>query len=278
MIRALQRVSPSLQRMAMNLQYVSDIHLEFHDKKNVGALQPDMFVKPGATPYLALCGDIGIPELAAYRTFLQWCSTKWRHVFLVAGNHEYYNYRLDEPTTMEQKKTLIREICGALPNVHFLDQGVYTLAEENIEVLGCTLWSHIPPETRTTAITYMNDFRQIAGMTAGRFNELHESDRTWLLAQLRRCEEESKKAVVLTHYLPSPQLIADKYKGHPLNCCFASDSEDLIQWPAAVWICGHSHTGVYKTINGVVCCMNPHGYPAERVDTRNREAILTLWP
>jgi hypothetical protein len=71
----------------MMIQYVSDIHLEFHDKMNTGSLQPLLFVKPVA-PYLVLAGDIGVPDLKGYSVFLQWCSENWNAVFLVAGNHE----------------------------------------------------------------------------------------------------------------------------------------------------------------------------------------------
>jgi predicted phosphodiesterase len=276
MIRRLSYPFP-ISYISMNIQYVSDIHLEFHDKKNRGQIQADMFVKPSGAPYLALCGDIGIPELPAYKTFLEWCSPRWKKVFLVAGNHEYYHYRLNEQFTMDQKKEHIRTICADLPNVHFLDRSVHKLEEEGIDVLGCTLWSHIPEEKKQTALMYMNDFRQME-ITVERFNELHQADRAWLLTQLKRCETEGKKALVLTHYLPSFQLIAEKYKGHSLNCCFASDSEDLVQWPACGWICGHSHTGVRKVINGVPCALNPHGYPAESVATRERDAILILEP
>ena len=77
--------------MTFSMQYVSDIHLEMHDKYNEGVITPSMFLKPSA-PYLALCGDIGIPELKAYDVFLGWCSNNYEKVFLIAGNHEYYNY------------------------------------------------------------------------------------------------------------------------------------------------------------------------------------------
>ena len=74
----------------MRIQYISDLHLEMY-KENVS---PDLFTKlirPEA-PYLALCGDIGIPDFVNYENFLNWCSRRWTKVFLVAGNHEYYNW------------------------------------------------------------------------------------------------------------------------------------------------------------------------------------------
>lgn len=264
----------------MNIQYVSDIHLEFHDKQNKGQIQPDMFVKPAA-PYLALVGDIGIPELESYKVFLGWCSRHWKEVFLVAGNHEYYNHRCPVKSDMQSKCELIRKICQGLPNVHFLNRESYYLPEFNLRILGCTLWSAIPDCLFEKAITYMNDSRQIlkekdVPFTPWLFSELHEKETQWLNQEIHKCELTNEKCLVLTHYLPSFALIHDKYKGNPMNACFASDCDDLFRPPVVGWICGHTHTGMKVYIHGIPCVINPVGYPSETVETRDRQAILTL--
>jgi hypothetical protein len=264
----------------MLFQYVSDIHLEFHDKHNTGSLQPDMFVKPVA-PYLVLAGDIGIPELKSYPVFLNWCSSNWKHVFLVAGNHEYYNVRCPLKSDMATKKEQIRGVCETLPNVHFLDCSSYYLPEENLRILGCTLWSEIPDCIREKVITYTNDARQILHQKDTPFipsamSDTHLKEKQWLNQEIHQCELTNEKCLVITHYLPSFQLIHEKYKGHSMNACFASECDDLFRPPVVAWICGHTHTGMRLRIHGVPCVINPYGYPHEDVETRDRAATIGL--
>lgn len=264
----------------MLIQYVSDIHLEFHDKQNKGSIEPSMFVKPVA-PTLVLAGDIGAPELKSYGVFLSWCSSNWNHVFLVAGNHEFYNVRCPVKSDMASKKEKIREVCSAFPNVHYLDCSSYYIAEENLRVLGCTLWSAIPECLSEKAITYMNDARQILHLKDVPFtpwvqSEQHTKEKQWLNQEIHKCEMTNERCLVITHYLPSFVLIHDKYKGSPLNVCFASECDDLFRPPVQAWICGHTHTGMKVSIHGIPCYVNPYGYPHESVETRNREATLVL--
>jgi predicted phosphodiesterase len=267
-------------KMTFNLQYVSDIHLEAHDKRDTGSISPEMFVKPSA-PYLALCGDISIPDLKSYDAFLEWCSSRWEKIFLVAGNHEYYNFRCKEKTDMAAKKKKLEEIVAKYPNIHFLECSSYYLEEYNLRILGCTLWSDTSIGDRIKILTYMNDGRSIRyqgeyPLLPEMMTELHLDQYEWLYEEINKAEERKEQVVVLTHYMPSFQLVAEKYQDNPLNMCFASDCEELMRPPVKAWICGHSHTGVKKEINGVLCLMNPFGYPGERVDSRSREAVLTL--
>lgn len=264
----------------MNIQYISDIHLEFHDKHNTGALHPDMFVTPVA-PYLVLAGDIGIPDLMSYPVFLSWCSRHWKEVFLVAGNHEYYNMRCPVKTDMASKNELLQTICDGLPNVHFLNCSSYLIPETNVRILGCTLWSDIPDCLSEKVITYTNDARQIYHLKDVPFtpwaqSEEHKRQKQWLNQEIQKCDLTNERCLVVTHYLPSFALIHEKYKGSPLNACFASDCDDLFQPPVVAWMCGHTHTGMKILIHGIPCLVNPHGYPNETVETRNRKAVFTI--
>lgn len=264
----------------MSIQYISDIHLEFHDRQNKGSISPEMFVTPVA-PYLVLAGDIGIPELESYKVFLSWCSQKWKQVFLVAGNHEFYNVRLPTKSDMATKKSLLRALCEALPNVYFLDCTSVYLPELNLRVLACTLWSEIPDCVREKAILYMNDSKQILQTSTTPFlpeaiSEVHQKEKQWLNQEIHKCELTNERCLVITHYLPSYSLIHEKYQGHFLNACFASDCEDLFRPPVVGWICGHTHTGGRHTLHGIPCVLNPYGYPEEGVETRDRKAVLTL--
>lgn len=264
----------------VSIQYLSDIHLEHHDKRNEGYLIPSMFIKPSA-PYLALCGDIGNPDLMAYGAFLAWCSRSFELVFLVAGNHEYYNYRSPQESDISRKKETIRNLISKYKNILFLDCSSHYLAKHNLRILGCTLWSDTSLEKDSTIMRYMNDTRNILAegdehLVPKRMTSLHFEEKAWLNSQIDLAKGRGEDVLVLTHYLPSFKLIHEKYKDNPLNVCFASDCEDLLREPVKGWICGHSHTGVQMELNGVKCLMNPYGYPGERVETRTSTAILCL--
>ncbi len=266
--------------MNFKIQYVSDIHLEFHDKYNEGQITPSMFLKPSA-PYLALCGDIGIPELRAYETFLAWCSQEYEKVFIVAGNHEYYTYRCPIKNDMPTKQKRIREIVSQYPNIYFLDCNSYYEENYNLRILGCTLWSDVSLADERQIIKYMNDYRNIFieginSLLPRKMTEFHVEQKSWLHQEIEKAAEKNENLLILTHYLPSFKLIAAKYEDNPLNMCFATDCEDLMKAPVKGWICGHSHTGVTKEIRGVQLCMNPYGYTGERVETRDRAKVLEL--
>ena len=270
------------ERSTMNIQiqYASDLHLEHHDRRNDGYLIPSMFVKPSA-PYLALCGDIGNPDLVAYGALLGWCSKSWKHVFVVAGNHEFYNYRSEAHSDIQTRLNKMREICSHYKNVHFLDCDSYFLAEHNLRILGCTLWSDTSSGDEKMILRCMNDARNIlydkeTPLLPHLMTHLHNQHKEWLDKEIQSANHRKEDVLVLTHYLPSFKLIHEKYANNPLNICFASDCEDLIQAPVKGWICGHSHTAVSLEINGVKCAMNPYGYPGERCETQNASAVLEL--
>ena len=223
----------------MRVQYISDIHLEMY-KENVS---PDLFTKlirPEA-PYLALCGDIGIPDFVNYENFLNWCSRRWTKVFLVAGNHEYYNWNCPVKTDMEAKKAMI---------------------------LGCTLWSDIDQNLIDEASKETNDYRQIfvegtkPGLP-GLLRELHYKERSWLQQEIHKADLTGERCLVLTHYLPSYELVHTKYKAYANTSYFASHCDNLIRPPVTGWICGHSHAGAILKIHGIPCALNPVGYPGE---------------
>jgi predicted phosphodiesterase len=264
----------------MRIQYVSDIHLEHYTIYTKDQLNPERWVQPDPTAdLLVLAGDIGNPNKTSYSLFLEWCSKNWPQVVVVAGNHEFYcspNSR-DQPNPHETTN-LIRSITNHYMNVHFLDRNRIEF-KPGVHILGCTLWSDIPADIRKYAVTGLTDFRLIPGMTASTYADYHKKDLEWLQANLQTVSSIGEKAIVITHHLPTFDLISEKYRDHPLNCCFATELQTLVKESCPLaWICGHSHTG--NTIQLEDCktilTLNPHGYPGERVETRTRQAVLDL--
>ncbi len=233
------------------IQYASDLHLEHMEK-----VAFPQILKPAAR-LLVLAGDIGNPRHRLYGAFLEWCHDKWDHVFVVAGNHELYNFKpkerwpkMDTVFTYDQQLKACADICSTWSNVHFLNNSNYYLRDYNLEVLGTTLWSKIPRANYVEALHAMNDYNYIAKghhiidierVSPEDTNRWHTDAVQWLDSRLFQCEEERRHALVVTHHLPSYSLCNPAFAGHPINCCFATELMDRIRPPVKAWICGHTH-------------------------------------
>ncbi|PFH55143.1 hypothetical protein XA68_10616 [Ophiocordyceps unilateralis] len=87
----------------VRLQIVFDLHLE------VGK-QYASFSFPATGPYLHLAGDIcRLIDYDEYLVFLQSLSARYKKVFLVLGNHEFYVYGLTYESGLDQAQRPARE-------------------------------------------------------------------------------------------------------------------------------------------------------------------------
>ena len=248
----------------MKIQYISDLHLE-HQTSDFST-----FLEPVA-PYLALCGDICIPELPTYKIFLEWCSFRWSKIFLITGNHEYYNRLVNTKHTMNEKNILIKSLVP--PNVIFLNCESYWLEDEKVRIFGCTLWSEIDDLLLNKITDYMVGYQDIV-LTGQTTKDIYYDEKRWLKEELLKYKKDN--CLVLTHYMPSFKLINPRYKLSTNVSCFASNCEDLFTENIVGWICGHSHHGLSMEIKGIPFRMNAWGYEHEAVATRDRKSVLDI--
>lgn len=263
----------------LNIQLASDIHLEYYGKHKPLA---GHFIKPVA-PYLCLCGDIGNPFDERYAAFLKECSDNFEHVFLIAGNHEYFIWQA-QFRSMNECLEKIQNVVAALPNVHFLNRQTYEILP-GIHIVGCTLWSHIFKMYHVEVKKYSNDLRNIRKDTEFNRTEfitledvanLHAEDVTWLEGALAKIKSQRGKAVVMTHHLPTYELIHEHYKDCVVNCVFATELPALIAEPVIAWFCGHTHMAKKIVKNGVLLQVNPFGGPYENVGRRHLDCVISL--
>lgn len=249
----------------MKIQITSDLHIEMY--KNPQLRQ---FVKQTSAKVLFILGDLGIPYLPSYEKFVKECSDSYEKTFIVAGNHEYYQYKNTIPITFYDTNNLITSIIDKYENVYFLNNNDHVLNDKYV-LLGTTLWSHIPPEKFKIVKKGMNDFKQIyffdektgynEQINDKFINEINKQNVSWLTNKLH--EYKDKKIITLTHHLPSYKMISPKYINHDCTCCFANNLDDLITGQMKYWFSGHTHDNVDLMINGCRCIVNPCGYPAE---------------
>lgn len=234
----------------MKIQYISDIHTELLSEYEVSKICK--CIKADAT-ILVLAGDIGNPFKKQYELLLTLLQLKFEIVFIIMGNHEYYNNRVTDA------KLKCKEICEKFSNVILLDNNIYVY--QDYVFLGTTLWSRIDDDSNE-----INDTYSIIDFTVDNYRQLHNECEAFIRETL---ENTNKQVIIISHHLPSYQLIHDKYKTKhylPYNQWFATDFNDLLQTynnKIKAWIYGHTHTGNETEINGVKLYCNPLGYRGE---------------
>ena len=148
----------------MTFQYISDIHLEHYKIDEIIKLVPKCISK-----YLILAGDIGYPQKPQYKEYLKLVSQIWEKVFVVAGNHEYYqidNINNDqvynEIKTKDEIDKLIYDITTEFENVYFLQNSKIELDidDQKFVILGTTLFSNVQPKN-FIILSAINDFKYI---------------------------------------------------------------------------------------------------------------------
>ena len=109
----------------------------------------------------------------------------------------------------------------------------------------------------------MNDFRQIKFdgklLQVEEFNRMHET----CIDFIQKSVEESTAGhiVVVTHHLPTLEVIDPQHKNSVLNSAFASEYGDWIANSRIdIWIYGHSHTNIDTEIGSTKVICNQMGY------------------
>ncbi len=208
-------------RKYTTLQYISDIHLEM--RYNFPKI-------PIASNNIALLGDIGNPNKKNYEDFLKYTSDNYDRVFLIAGNHEYWNAG---PKTDQ----IISEISLKFKNINFLNNSQTHLGQYMI--LGTTLWSN--------AKIHQN---------------YYENSIKWLENKINITDG---PLIILTHHLPSFKLIVPEYMTKEYEAVrdrYASNLDHLMTDKVKVWLCGHSHCIHEIKINNTLCAINAFGHPS----------------
>ena len=74
-------------------------------------------------------------------------------------------------------------------------------------------------------------------------------------------ESTAEHIVVVTHHLPTLEVVAPHHRGSVLNSAFATDLSKLIAGSRIdAWIYVHSHTNIDAEINGTKVICNQMGY------------------
>jgi hypothetical protein len=248
----------------MLIQYASDLHIDTWPPSTPFT----SFLYP-CVPFLVLAGDICSAWDPRFTLFLDWCSTHWKTIILVAGNHEYHN---SSNKTIFETDQHIYELCKKYKHIHYLQYGMsYKPHGTNIRFVGSTLWSAPDASVWKKAAAKKSDYEKIFIQADDRLRKLHPRDVYMMhalhkvfLADALQPENPTESIVAITHYLPSKKLLEPQFVGEEYHTFYASDDDDLFGSHVKLWICGHGHRGTsLKTESGTILAMNARGYNRE---------------
>lgn len=242
--------------MKLKLRYLSDLHLEFMEKSSITKLINSL--RPNNNDEICiLAGDIDNPYSSSYMEFIDSINTNFTKTFIIPGNHEYYQHG----KSVEETNNYLNDFFKSYNNVTFLNN-TYENYKEYCFV-GTTLWTKITkPEYSINDIHYIKDFDYL------KCNQLN----MLAIDFLEETVSKNNKCIIITHHLPSNDLIDIKYKTarmRPYNQWFYCDMEPFIDTYKAnisCWIYGHTHTSSIKNIHNIPFICNPLGYPGENTN------------
>lgn len=256
----LERIYSIFGKVSTSFQVLSDLHLEINQ-------QYSSFEVPVCAKHLILAGDVGcLVDYENYRDFVQKQTDRFELVFLILGNHEFYNDTfaagLQRARQLEQEPSL----NGRLIVLH---RGRYDMPGSNVTILGCTLWSKVPDEARDIVRSKIKDYKNIQDWTVDHHNASHEVDLAWLLSGIESIQHQNeiqstkRSILVVTHHAPSLQETSSpQYANSPWSSAFGTEILPQISESSGVktWIFGHTHYTTEFENQGIRVMANQRGY------------------
>ncbi|KAH7318102.1 putative calcineurin-like phosphoesterase [Stachybotrys elegans] len=241
------------------VQILSDLHLEISN-------QYYTYTFPTSAPLLLLGGDIGrLVDYDGYLEFLRAQSQRYRAVFLVLGNHEFYTLTYD--AGLEEARRLVAEpsLSGRVVLLH---RARWDDPDSHLTLLGCTLWSAIRPDESKLVQGVVSDFKHIQGWTVDSHNAMHVEELAWLQDQVASLQDQDRRILVATHHAPCTKGTSNPdHAKKPWSSAFATDVLQGSGWSKVkTWVFGHTHYTTTFMRNGITVAANQRGYvfPTEK--------------
>lgn len=252
--------------MSMNIQIVSDLHIEY---KNDNIPDPLEFIIPSAK-ILVLAGDIGsLYKIKQLEGFLLKLCPHFEVVIYIPGNHEYYMTQNIQPLPMYKLIDRLFEIEKRIPNLYILNQTSVVIA--NVCFTGCTLWSN-------AQVNIPKFIVRIHGMNNEIYRKKFESDVKYINNMIEYCHKNDLKLVVMTHYCPTYEIINEYKKKDKFISLYVSELDHLLdKQKISVWCCGHIHRN-FDIISkgGTRVVGNQRGKPRDKIRDFKKDCVIQI--
>jgi len=253
----------------VNIQIVSDLHLEFREEKFTNLFTP-------AAPILCLLGDIcacgTVPDFEIFKKFINFISKKFEYILHIPGNHEYYtagNKNITYADNIPGIHKKIKEFFKSFNNIYFLNNDKLNISINNKKYvfIGSTLWSNVKKDDRNEVQSVMNDYSAIYvpdkknTSMVRKFNiddmsNIHLKSVKYIKKIISSIKPD-ETCILLTHHKP----VRDKSLSDITSQAYETDLVDvIIKQPVKLAAHGHTHRKYDKIVNGVRIVSNPKGY------------------
>lgn len=241
----------------MKFYYISDLHLEVNFTDSILPILQNGDTKDS---YLILAGDItNLTNLSGHypqqNAFFEEVCARFRGVFYVYGNHEFWNTDLEEVKKAEQ---FLDTIDNLVYTKHSEPVKLVNIYGTDIKLLIFSDWFKLKPDWMIRPRT--NDPRCIKN-----FEEFSLNYRESIDKALDKLESQDVD-LVITHYLPHADSIPRRFRGcihRDVNDYFNTNRFHSIEekFNPEVWVHGHTHDSVDTVVNNCRILCNPYGTP-----------------
>ncbi|KAH0545337.1 hypothetical protein FGG08_000636 [Glutinoglossum americanum] len=250
---------------------MSDLHLEAE------RCYSDFDI-PRSAPYLILAGDVGrLLDYDDYLGFLRRHCTRFEHVYLVLGNHEFYGQSREEGLKAAASLEAEPDLHSKLTVMNRTRVDI----NSKVTLLGCTLQSNIPSESRSAVEYRVKDFRYISGWTIDHHNAEHALDANWLKTEVQTAHHEDphRRIVIVTHHAPSFRNTCEPpQEKNPWSSAFCTNilESETDTWLGLgcvrYWIFGHTHWCTEFRKGDMTIVSNQRGYVLSQ-----RNPTMSIW-
>lgn len=239
----------------MRIQVISDLHLEFAIddwRKPWKELIGSVICQDAHKTTLVVAGDL-CPAVQNNLSMMKYAFDTWskayEYIFYVAGNHEYYSSNPRDKAN-KIKANIHRAIGERRHNVNFLDNKATSFFENNAHAatfFGGTMWGDFISDQ--TFIPGLKNFTHVENVAFRQHLEHHNPD------------------IVISHHLPSMDIVHPSWRNSSLNSYFVSEHGPWLckeEKAPLLWICGHTHNQISYKLGETGIFANPRGYPHEQ--------------
>lgn len=263
----------------MKVAFASDLHLEFGDIELKNTENADVLILAGDIILAEFLHDhpldvnLKIEDIEGnkkklayrFRDFFKRISQEFKHIIVIAGNHEFYHGRWYASLKHLEKE--YREF----DNIHFLERDCFSLGDVNF--IGGTLWSDMnnrDPLTMYGIVSEMNDFSFIRN-DHQEFKKVLPHDMVMrhktTLDYFSITLNPRYSNVIISHHAPSFHSIGDEHRGQYVsNGGYCSSLERFVFDHPSIkyWIHGHIHEEFDYVIGTTRVLCNPRGYAGKQ--------------
>jgi len=283
----------------MEIGFISDIHLDFYVKPSLTGHKEEKAIEKfidnelnlPESDILIIAGDTSHYNnqiVLLLQKILE--KVQYDKIFITYGNHELYlisDKQESKYKTSKDKIIELKDLCNAIPNVHFLDGNV--IEYRGIKIGGTAMWYDFSYGKKIFNLPkdkilekwkdVMTDSTRIHGTDFIGIEEpkiyTYKKIKKYTFDPLKFFYEEYDKMmkiieecdIFVSHVGPAvPTNLKPEYQNIDTSFYFF-DGEHILNKDKApkLWFFGHTHENYYFKINQTQLLCNPKGYKSEKL-------------